>query len=158
MAYIYDGQSTTFSFGTTVALRFREKRVTPPDYKGGGPLDGTDMRNVNMRTKASKKLITAGQMKTSGYYDPFLYSQFVSNIQVNQTINLLFPDFSLVVFYGWLEEFNPEEHREGENPMAELIMEISNQNGAGRGVMGSEVLPAYSAPIQNSGLPLQHGQ
>lgn len=158
MAYLYDGQSTTFNFGTTVSLLFREKRVQPPDVDGGGRVDSTDMRNLRGRTAASKKLFTSGQMKTMGYYDPLMYTNFVSNMQVNQGINVLFPDFSMVTFYGWLEKFTPQEHQEGENPLAEVIIEISNQNGAGRGVSGAEVLPVYAAPIQNGGVPLNHGQ
>lgn len=158
MAYLYDGQSVTFSLGVSGGIRFREKTVTPPSFKGGGPLDGTDMRNTTFRTKVSKKLLSADQIKMSGYYDPQLYSRLTTSMQFNQAINLLFVDFSLVTFYGWIEEFEPTEHKEGDNPLANFVLEVSNQNGSGVGVIGAEVPPAYSAPVQNGGLPLQHGQ
>lgn len=149
---LYDGFSTTVGSSTTTGLLFREKTVTPFDNDGGGALDTSDMRNVRYRTKAPKSLISSGQLKMTVYYDPAFIIQIQAALQVNQLWTLRMPNGNGVKFWGWLEKFTPPEHNEGKEPIADIIIEVSNaSNGPLGKADGPEVAPveAISIPIPN---------
>lgn len=140
MARIDDGFSTTISFADNPTVLFYEKTVTPPGLQGGGANDTTTMRNTTWRTMAPKKLKTMSEASSKVSYDPAVYSDVLTMIQNNQLITINFPDGSTLEFYGWLDEFTPDEVQEGSQPTATIKIIPSNQNDS-----GVETAPVYTA-------------
>lgn len=146
MPRIDDGFPTLISFGgldSGVTLKIWEREVTPPGVDGGGANDTTNMRNTYWRTRAPKKLVTLTTMSFVAQYDAELYDtdQIQAMVNVNQPITITFPDTSSVVFWGWLDKFNPNAITEGNVATANCVIEPSNQDAD-----GNEIAPVYNAP------------
>ena len=97
------------------------------------------MRNTRWRTRAPKKLLTMTAMTASCAYDPEVYEDIVSMMQENQLITVTFPDESQVEFWGFVDKFVPGEVKEGDQPVATVTIEPSNQDEN-----GTEVAPVYT--------------
>lgn len=136
LVYIYDDPDDT----THEVVKFYEKTVTPPGVQGGGANDTTTMRNDEWRTMAPKHLRTLSQMSMTAAYDPQIYESILDLLQVIKWFVIWWPDGSTLQFYGWLDEFTPNEVSEGEQPTAEVIVIPSNQSPA-----GVETAPVYDA-------------
>ena len=125
-----DGFKTlvTFSEG---ALSIWTKTVKPPGVTGGGPIATTTMVNTRIRTKAPKQLyeITDGEMKAA--YDPAVLIEIIGQLQVLQQITVTFADNATQVFWGWLEEFMPDDVSEGEQPVATVKFCCSGESDVG---------------------------
>ncbi len=141
MARIDDGFSTLFTFADFPTVQFFEKTVTPPGMQGGGANDTTTMHNSVWRTMAPKKLKTMSEGSAKVSYDPVVYTDIVSMIQHNQLCTIHFPDGSTVDFWGWLDEFTPDEVQEGQQPTAGIKVIPSNQDAS-----AVETAPNYTAP------------
>jgi len=137
--YLTDGFSTVVTFELGPDISFFEKEVTPPGVTGEGPINTTTMYNDTWRTAWPKSLQTAqaitmnGAFATSSYDDSVAtttpdvtYAGVMGMIGVNQRITINFPDFTTLEVMGWIEDFKPRELKEGEQPMAELTLHISN--------------------------------
>lgn len=135
-----DGHSTRLTFPLIPSINLWTKGVTPPGYSGGGANDTTVMENLAMRTYQPKKLITVTNAEMTIQYDPDIYVTLATNINVNQPCAVIFSDNATLTFFGWVDEFRPEEAREGTPPEARLTVIPSNQNED-----GFEVLPEFEA-------------
>lgn len=144
---IDDGFATLITFSLNPNVKFWEKSVTPPGISAGGPTDTTTMRNTAWRTMSPKKLKTLTAASASMAYDPDVYDtgQIDSLIGKNGLITVTFADGSSVAFWGWLDEFTPGESTEGEQPVAEITIQPSNQNNS-----KVEVAPVYTPPPDDS--------
>lgn len=131
MARIDDGHGTTISFANYPSVAFYEKTVTPPGVDGGGENDTTTMRNTAWRTKAPKQLKSLSECSFTAAYDPAVYTSIVSMVNENQQITVTFADGQTLTFWGWLNEFTPQDVTEGEQPVADVTIIPSNQNAAG---------------------------
>lgn len=137
-----DGFSTTITMSGATAASLWEVTIKPPGADGGGPNDTTTMRNTAWRTRQPKKLKTLTPMTGTAQYDPvFFNSNLGALLNINQSMFVTFPDSSKLTFYGWLDKFDPAEHREGEPPTVNFTIEPSNQDTS-----GAEVAPTYTAP------------
>ena len=140
MSRIDDGFPTLISFSALdsgVSLKLWEKEVTPPGMDGGGPNDTTNMRNTLYRTRSPKKLISLATMTFTAMYDPTVFAQLLSVLNVNQQITITFPDDTTLIFWGWLDKFVPNAVAEGSPPTANCTIEPSNQDST-----GAEVAPS----------------
>lgn len=135
-----DGFPTLITFPLNSSIKFEEKEVTPPGISGGGANNTTTMRNTAWRTKAPKKLkeLTDGSLSVA--YDPAVYDEIIAMLQQNQLIVVTFPEGETISFWGWLEEFTPGAHVEGEQPTADVTFICSNQNNS-----RVETAPVFSA-------------
>ena len=143
MPRLDDGFSTTIDFADFPSLGglvMWEKTVTPPGVSGGGANETTTMRNTALRTNAPKKLKSMGEGGATVAYDPAIYTTLFAAVNVNQLITINYPDGSNIQFWGWLDNFEPSEIVEGEQPTADLTFICSNQNAA-----GEETAPVYNA-------------
>ncbi|QDP54889.1 MAG: hypothetical protein Unbinned3891contig1000_87 [Prokaryotic dsDNA virus sp.] len=122
-----------------------EKDVTPGGYSGGGPIDTTTMRNTQFRTMAPKSLKTYTPVSATVAYATVALDTILANINVKQLITITYPDNSTVEFYGWIDEFTPGAHTEGEQPTATITIQPSNTDSA-----GAENEPNYIAPGESS--------
>lgn len=139
MSRLRDGHSTTIEFlgppplGVVTAMEgiiFWEIEVTPPGMDAGGPNDTSTMRNVRLRTRQPKKLVTLTAMTVRVAYDPIVFSnaRLSGYLGFNQIVRVTFPDGQFISFWGWLDKFVPDRNREGEQPTAEMTIEPSNQD------------------------------
>lgn len=141
--YLTDGHPTRVTFyalGTGVTLLAKEKEVTPPGFDGGGENDTTTFRNEVFRTRQPKKLITLTNGSLTVQYDPAIYDQILSLINVNGVIRTDFSDGSAIEFWGWLNNFTPNNIVEGAMPTAACTIIASNQDDS-----GNEIGPDYQA-------------
>ena len=139
--YLTDGHPTTATFyalGTGVTVLLKEITVTPPGVEGGGPNDTTTMRNVTWRTKQPKHLRELSDAAITFQYDPAIYDQILSIVNVNGVVRIDFPDNSALEFWGWLNNFTPDACEEGSMPTASGTIHCSNQDDS-----GNEVAPDY---------------
>jgi hypothetical protein len=129
VAVLTDGYQTLVSIGGTV---FKERETQPPGLDAGGPIDTTTMRNVRWRTMQPKHLVTATEIKVKAEYDPVFYVTILTSLLgVNGQIGIIFPDGHTLTFWGWLDKFVPDSHKEGEVPLADLTIHPSNQDNSG---------------------------
>lgn len=141
MAFLNDGFPTTIDFDLAPTVKFKEKTITPPGMDGGGPNKTSTMRNIRYHTKQPKGLIDMSAMTTTVSYDPECYDSVEQDLlNKNGQVTINFPDGSMLTVYGWLDKFMPQEISEGEQPEAEITIEISNQDDD-----GNEVAPDYQA-------------
>lgn len=120
MAFLPDGFQTFIIFALLPGVLFKEKEVKPPAMQAGGAIDVTTMRNNTVRTRWHKSLTTLSEMNVVVSYDTSVYTQiYASLLQRNGLISVNFPDNSLLTFQGWLDEFTPNQLKEGDFPLAD---------------------------------------
>jgi len=125
------GAKVTFSgAGSQIDVYMFETEVTPPGFSGGGAIDHSTMRNTTYRTKVPKDLIDMSPASFVGGYDPDLYTEILTAINVNQEIVITFADGSTLTFWGWIDEFTPTGMNENEMPTANITIIPSNWNGS----------------------------
>lgn len=146
MGRLNDGFKTLVDFVDTNVggVIIWEKRVKPPGMIGGGANDTTTMRNTRWRTKQPKNLLDLSEMTCTIAYDTLVYRDLISALQVNQQIVITWPDFAQLFFWGWLDEFQPNEIVEGAQPEAEIKIIPSNQDDN-----GDEVAPELSEGLDS---------
>lgn len=134
MPMLVDGFNTTITF-PGAGVTFIEKEVKPPGLDGGGEIDQTAMRNTKWRTRWPKYLITLTKMDLKVKYDPVFYASIVAVLNVNRQIVANFPTLThstarKVAFWGWLNKFEPEALKEGEEPLADAEIFSSQLNSS----------------------------
>lgn len=134
-----DGFSTKITFARVPAIRFWEKTVKAAGIDGGDSVPQTTMHNLAWRTFAPRQLKTLTEMTTKVAYDPYVYTDILSLINVEDTITVRFPDGSTLAFYGYLKMFEPEELVEGTQPEASITIVPTNFDPANK-VEASPVL------------------
>ncbi len=140
-----DGFSTIITFAENPSIRLEEKEVTPPPIMAGGPIDTTNMRSETWRTKSPKQLKELGKMALTVAYATVAIEDVIAMIGIVQLITLTYPDGSTIEFYGWLDEFTPSAHKEGDQPTAacSIIPGLTNADG-------DRVAPAYTEPSEET--------
>lgn len=126
-----DGYQTLITFNADSSIKLYEKSVTPPGVVGGGAIDVTTQQTSTWREKASKSLKELGNASLNVAWDPAVYPEIISIINVIDLITVTFPDASALSFYGWLDEFTPGEMVEGEQPTADCTIIPSQRQSDG---------------------------
>lgn len=134
-----DGFSSVFAFAIDPDVALWEKTVKPPGYDGGEPIDTTTMHNSEWRTMAPRQLITMSALTGTAAYDPVLYTQLRSLINVEGAITQHFPDGSKISFYGFLQKWEPDALAEGKQPECQFTIVVTNQDPT----TGAEEDPVY---------------
>ena len=132
--HLDDGYQTLITFELNTQIAFWEKSVKPPGIDGGDPIDTTTMHNATWRTRAPRALATMTELNLRVAYDPVLYDgalvsgSILSLLNKKTTINVTFPDTSVLGFFGFLRSFEPAEHQEGAQPEANIVVVVTNQD------------------------------
>lgn len=136
-----DGFSTIITMANVPTIKLYEKEVTPPQIGGGGGIDITTMRNTAWKTMAPKHLKSLGKVSATVAYATDSIDSIIAQIHQNQQITVTWPDSSSLVFYGFLDDFTPGQHKEGDQPTATItiIPTLIDANGA-------ELAPDYIPP------------
>jgi hypothetical protein len=125
-----DGFVTTISF-TGAGTTFEEITAQPPGLDNEEAIQTTTMRNVRHRTKAARQLLTTTDGEVTVAYDPAAYSNFITNIGINQSIVWTFPDESTLTVWGYAKTFIPDALEEGKRPTAKITIVVTNRNASG---------------------------
>lgn len=123
-----DGWQTLLTCAAAPNIALYEKTVQPPGVIGGGANDTTTMHNEVWRTKSPKHLKELSDANMNCAYDPAVIDDIIAQVNVNQLWTVTYPDGSSETFWGWLDEFIPAEHKEGEQPTASVKIIPSNQD------------------------------
>lgn len=121
-----DGYRTVVTITFDTDISFWEVAVTPPGVDGGDAIDQTTMHNQRFRVMLNRALLTLTEMSFTAAWDPAVYDQAVSAINVNTTITVTFPDLSTLAFYGFMKTFQPDQIVEGTQPRATVTITPSN--------------------------------
>ena len=121
-----DGYSTKVAFSRDSNIVLWEKTVTPPGIDGGDEIDTSTMFNTTWRTRVARSLKTLTPCSFTAAYDPSVYDEILGLInQDNGAVTVHFPDGSKLDFWGYLKNFQPNEHTEGEMPTATVTIEAT---------------------------------
>jgi hypothetical protein len=139
--FLKDGFSTKWTFAENPSLSVWEKTVKSFGTDGRDPIDVTNMFNTDVVTKAPRQLIDCTDATLNCAYDPKVLSQLLTMINVNQLMTCWHPNGGKTDVWGWLRTAEPSENQEGEQPMMQIGITISNLNAS-----DVETLPHYYAP------------
>jgi len=128
-----DGFGITVAFaGHDFTLTMDPSSITPPGADGGDAIDTSTHSNTKYRTKHPKSLVEITDASFTAAYDPAVWDDIISAINDNVAITFTFPQAKgNLVVYGYLKSFTPNELVEGEQPTAECVIVITNENGSG---------------------------
>lgn len=121
-----DGFSTKITLGTLTTISFWEKTVRPPGMDGGDPIPQTTMHNALYRTFSARALKSLTMVTCTAAYDPTVYTDIIANINFECVITVRFADGSTLCFYGYLQKFEPQDVKEGEQPEAQITLVPTN--------------------------------
>lgn len=129
MAIMHDGYSTIITFALSPGsggVAFKEITVKPPGLDNGS-IDITNMRTPLWRENWPKALRTLTPVTVMVEYDPlFLATISATLLGKNGLVTITYPDASLETLYGFLDKFDPSEHKEGERPTAMMTIQPTN--------------------------------
>ncbi len=137
--HLEDGHSTKIALENLLTISFWEKSVGVPPIDGGDSVPQTTMHNTIWRTFAPRHLKTLEEFSVDAAYDPIAISQTIAQINIKQTITVIFPDGSKLAFYGFLKRFEPANLVEGEQPEATVTFVPTNADP----LTGAEEAPVY---------------
>ena len=132
--HLDDGYQTLISFAVNPQASFWEKSVKPPGMDGGDPIDTTTMHNQTWRTMAPRQLVSMTELNLTVAYDPVLYDaatvagSALNLLNQKTTVNVTFPDGSVLAFYGFMRSFDPTPLEEGAQPEATMVVVVTNQD------------------------------
>lgn len=122
-----EGFRCKITIGSLTTISFWEKTVDPPGLDGGPPIDQTTQFNTLYRTRWPRTIIDVTAITLpDAAYDPNVYNQIVTYINKNDQITVTFADGSTVAFWGYLQSFNPNPVREGEQPTCAITIVPTN--------------------------------
>ena len=116
--------------------------VTPPMMDGGEPNDLTNHNNTAYRTSGPRALIDTGQVSMNCNYDPEMYDELPTAIHTVDTITITMPNNDTLAVIGSLRSITPGELVEGQDPEAQVIIDVHNRTAA-----GVETGPAWTAAV-----------
>ncbi len=126
---LQDGFQTIIGFASDETVEFWEKSGPPPGIEGGDPIEETTMHNSVWRTFRPRSLKTLEPITFTVAYDPDCYTtdtQVDKLINKEDTVTVYFPDSSTLAFFGYLQNFIPQDHVEGEQPEAQITIVPTN--------------------------------
>jgi hypothetical protein len=133
-----DGFPVKITLASLMGASLWNKDLKPVGLDGGEPIDTTTMYNSELHTYAPRILVKATAVDLNCTYLASSYSAILAQLNVNQEITITFPDESTLVFWGWLQKFEPSDMKEGDQPMAKVTIFPSFTDTS-----GAEVLPTW---------------
>lgn len=137
-----DGFQSLITFASKPSIQLWEKAVKPPSENGGDGIDTTTMHNVKWRTKDARHLITIENSTFQAAYDPDVIADIRAIINQPTSITFKYPDGSTDVHYGYLQKAERQELKEGEFPMMNCEIVITNWDPVNFAEQGPVFTPA----------------
>lgn len=127
-----DGYQSTITFAANSTISFWEKEITPPGLDGGEKVPQTTLLNNTFRTFASRGLYELSDVTVKAAYDPIIYSNVASIINVEGSISVKWKDGSTLDFFGYLQKFMPDALADGTQPEASITIVCTNWDPVGK--------------------------
>ena len=121
-----DGFATMITLGTNDDVSFWEKETTPAGKDGGDAINTTTFHNTARQTKYPRQLLEDTDISGVCAYDPNVEVDLELEINKNQEITITFNDLSTKAVWGFLKEFTPQSHTDGDMPEANFVIVVSN--------------------------------
>ena len=134
------GFATKFAMSSIPNIAFWEKETTPIGAEGGEPIDQTTFWNETVLTKAARELIDFTPSTVRCAYDPAVLDSILAQINVPQTITLIFNTGQTWSFFGYLKSFVPGPAQRGVQPEATVVLIPTNTDP----VTDAETVPNYN--------------
>lgn len=127
-----DGFKSLVAIALGAGINLWEVGVKPPGVDGGDEINTSTMHNLAWRTFHPRSLKTLTEVTITVAYDPAVYSNIISYINVNTSITVWFPDGSYIDFYAFLKKFELSELKEGEFPQATVTLVPTNYDAVNK--------------------------
>lgn len=124
----------TISGHTTISLW--ERDTQPPGGDGGTPIDMTTHHNVRRRTFAPRSLITNTDTTHECLYDPIVFDDLDSLVNVEATYTQAFWDGTTRAYFGILQKYDTGRLKEGEPPTVTLTVTPTNRDPSSHAEQG----------------------
>jgi hypothetical protein len=128
---IGDGFPIILTFANNPTLALWWKTVKPPGMQGGEAVDDTSMYNVAYNTFNPRKLKKLTPVTSTAQWDEDQYNAYFDQINKNQLISVTFPSGRVIQFWGYLQNFDPNEMSEGNDTTAAVTIMPTMKNSAG---------------------------
>lgn len=132
---------TTFALDPDIELWEIETGI--PGLDGGDPINTTTMHNVRWRTMAARALITLSEATIKAAFDPVVYTNLLSILNVETTITETFPDGSTLAYFGFMRMLTFDPLVEGTMPTCTVTKTPTNWDPVGK-VEADPVLSSVS--------------
>lgn len=136
-----NGYRVLWGFSADPDISLWEIDGQPPGLDAGDMVDTTTFHNEVVQTKAPRALIETTGGKFQAAYDPIVYNQCLSMIGVEQAITCKLPNGDTIDVFGILKSFKPTTHTNGNMPVADCEVELTNYDP----VSGDEEVPNYKS-------------
>lgn len=123
---IDEGFSIKITFASQPALAVHEKMVTPSGWSAGGGIDVTSQFNLEVFTKRARRLKEQTPVTYKAAYSPDELDVIRGLIGFEDTITETFPDGTTLAYYGFLDEFTPDQFEIGKQPEATMKVVPTN--------------------------------
>ena len=135
-----DGFSTIITITGVTDNLFEEVEVTPPSVESGGKIDMANMRSpAGWRAAAAKKMKTMGDINVKAHWKTSCMALIMSIVGVPKLYIVTYPDGATLTLWAALDSFKPGANKEGEAPMADIVITALLRNPA----TGAVVAPVY---------------
>lgn len=133
-----NGFKTVYSNAYNPNVRVASKTTKLPGFTMGGGIDTTTNDNNAYRTMAARALAAL----TNGTQQVAFDSEAIGDIMDLKGRNCLWtatlPNGSHLDFYGFMDSFEPTGMTEGSQPIADMVIIVTNEDGN-----GNESAPTY---------------
>lgn len=121
-----NGFGSFITFPTIPQLNIWEKDTGVPGQDGGEAVETTTHHNVTYRTFAPRSLVTLTPFQVVAAYDPCVYDDLLTLININDNITITFFDSSTLAFWGFLQSVEFAPLVDGEQPELTLTIVPTN--------------------------------
>ena len=136
-----DGFATLITIDGVTDLKFEEQEFTPPSISAGGKINTTTMRSAaGWRSAAAKKMKTLGDANLKVAWATGAYTVIMSLVGIPKLYTATFPDGATLEFWAILDDFKPNAQKEGEQPLADIVISPTLKNPA----TGATVAPVFT--------------
>lgn len=123
-----EGAPMYVTFASNPNISLWEQSVKPPGATMDDRKDTTTSYNEVVRTFSPGRLRTDKDVVVQCGYDPDDADEIVALAGVRDTITLTFPSGTQCSFYGWLDDYDFNDHSEDDDPMVTLTIAVGNQD------------------------------
>lgn len=123
-----EGHLAEIEFAEFPNIKLFATTIKPAKISGGGGISQTNLSNQTVHTQWPKTLDNIDNITFTAQYAPDVYVDILGQRKVNQLFKMYNPDSTYVQVWGWLDEFDPQEFKTGEDPVANCVFCVSNLN------------------------------
>ncbi len=125
---VKEGQGASIAFSRRPGINFWEVTIKPPGQDGGEAVEQTSQLNTTYQQFAARVLSKSTECTVNASYDPDAVNE-IKNYLLNATsgsFTIHFPDGSTLDVWGYLQKYEFEDFKMGEQPRITLTIMPTN--------------------------------